>query len=408
MKNKYKINIDQPLPSEDKISQHKDFGRILADYHNLTQPIYRRPLYKNPKAFIGLVFILSIAFLVFWAVEQEEKEKAKTEEAAKMPQELLLAEENAFLKAPIPALALPVMSVKANASKPQAIEVPGKVTVQVPADAFQTANGNPATGDIDLAIRAVSQPAELIAMGLPMQADNQLIQQHLVLELNASQNGQPLTLRSGKSIHIEQEVAPEYSQALTHYNLDPKSRKWAGTSDAPIQPIVRKQNAASIGQEDGFGVIQFDENGKVIPEKRKPAIDGKEIKVLSFDLQQLGIACLGESASKTSGLMSYKVRFTDPQGQSLRILTLYSLPEGLNTVQFFWPKSADFTFEPSILSGTSTTFAGFLPDGRLAISQPIGLLPNTVAVHTLQMEISDSPVKDIHDLTQRLAPASGH
>lgn len=408
MKNKYKINIDQPLPSDDKIAQHKDFGRILADYHNLTQPIYRRPLYKNPKAFIGLVFILSIAFLVFWAVEQEEKEKAKTEEAAKMPKELLMAEENAFLKAPIPALALPVMSVKANASKPQAIEVPGKVTVQVPADAFQTADSKPVRGDIDLSIRTITQPAELIAMGLPMQGDNQLIQQHLVLEVNATQNGQPLTLQPGKSIHIEQQVAPEFSQALSHFNLDSKSRKWVGTAEAPIQPTIRKQNAASIRQEDGFGVIQFDENGKVIPEKRQPAPNGKEIKVLSFDLKQLGIACLGESASNTSGLMSYKVRFTDPQGQALRILTLYSLPEGLNTVQFFWPKSTDFTFEPMMLSGTATTFAGFLPDGRLAISQPVGVLPNTVPVHTLKMEISDSPVKDIHDLTQRLAPASGH
>ena len=49
MKHKYKINIDQPVPSDDKIAQHKDFGRILADYRNLTEPIYNRPLYKNPK-----------------------------------------------------------------------------------------------------------------------------------------------------------------------------------------------------------------------------------------------------------------------------------------------------------------------------------------------------------------------
>ena len=69
MKHKYKINIDQPVPSDAQIDRHKDFGRTLAAYHNLTQPIYRVPLYKNPKAFIGLVLIFTIAALVFCSAE---------------------------------------------------------------------------------------------------------------------------------------------------------------------------------------------------------------------------------------------------------------------------------------------------------------------------------------------------
>ena len=122
MKHKYKINIDQPVPSDDKIAQHKDFGRILADYRNLTEPIYNRPLYKNPKAFMGLALILTIAFLVFWAVEKEEKDKANA--TVELPAEIKMAEENSFLKPPSPTLSVPSIRLKADFAKPQKVTLP--------------------------------------------------------------------------------------------------------------------------------------------------------------------------------------------------------------------------------------------------------------------------------------------
>ncbi|MBK9449972.1 MAG: hypothetical protein IPN95_11330 [Bacteroidetes bacterium] len=405
MKHKYKINIDQPVPSDDKIAQHKDFGRILADYRNLTEPIYNRPLYKNPKAFMGLALILTIAFLVFWAVEKEEKDKANA--TVELPAEIKMAEENSFLKPPSPTLSVPSIRLKADFAKPQKVTLPDGLVLTVPANAFEGENGAPVSGEVELVVRDVSQPADLIAMGLPMQTENSMISPMLVLDVTATQAGKPLQLKPGQKISIEREVAPNFSKAQSIFALDVKDRHWTGGENASIQPIARKVGVASLPEEDGFGVVQFDENGQVLPQKQPVNAAGKEIKVMQFDISSLGIVCLGESAGDNNSLLMQKMRFTDTQDQPLRLLTLYSLPKGMNTVQFHWPKTADFVFEVGMVAGNTSQLVGFLPDGRLAIAKEVGILPESDAVHTLKMEISATPVKDLQDLTQLLSVADG-
>jgi hypothetical protein len=404
MKHKYKINIDQPVPSDDKIAQHKDFGRILADYRNLTEPIYNRPLYKNPKAFMGLALILTIAFLVFWAVEKEEKDKANA--TVELPAEIKMAEENSFLKPPVQTLSVPSLQLKADFAKPQKLSLPQGVVLSVPANAFEGENGDAVSGDVELVVRNTAQPADWIAMGLPMQTDKSMISPMLVLDIQAMQSGKPLRLKPGQKISIEREVAPDFGKAQSVFTLDTKARTWTGGANETIQPVARKVGVASLSQEDGFGVVQFDEKGQVLPQKQPVNAAGKEIKVLQFDISQLGIVCLGESAAN-SGLLTQKVRFTDVNGQALRLLTLYSLPKGMNTVQFHWPKTADFVFEVGFIAGNTSQLVGFLPDGRLAVAKKVGILPESDAVHTLKMEISAAPVKDLQDLTQLLSVADG-
>lgn len=407
MKHKYNIDIDRPLPSDEQIARHKDFGRILADYHHLTQPIYRKPLYKNPKAFAGLALILAMALLVFWTVEQDEKDQAEAKQSQELPAEIRLAAENSFLKAPLPALEIPVRTVLLPAHKAQAVVLPKGLTVTVPAAAFETAAGAPVTGEVQVAIRAVAQPAELIAMGLPMQAQQGLISPLLVLDIQASQQGAPLRLKAGTRIEVEQQVDMGLSRPFEVHVLDVGSRTWRGAATDPISPTTRRENAASLHQDDGFHVVQYDDQGQVIPEPR-PAKGGREIKVIRFALPSLGIFCLGETTGLSDNVFQHRLRFTDPQGQPLPLLTLYGLPRGLNTVQFFWPTTADFTFEARVPAGTPTTFLGFLGDGRLAISQEMGTLPDTAAIHAIPMHISTAPVQDIAALTQLVAGTSGH
>jgi hypothetical protein len=408
MKHKYKINIDQPLPGDDKIARHKDFGRILADYHNLTQPIYRKPLYKNPKAFLGLVMIVSIALLVFWTVDEEDKEKAKQKEVEQLATEIRLAEENSFLKPPVPVLEVPSIRTQVEADKAQVVKLANGLEVTIPADAFEKA-GEPVTGKVDVEVRTVQSPAEMIAMGLPMQSQNRLIHPLLVLDVKAMQGDQELVLRPGKALDVIQPVDPSYAKAQAVFMLDVKTRSWQGGENPAIQPVMRKEKIASMGMEDGFGVVQYDDNGKVIPQKR-PSGDGaaKEIKVMAFHITQLGTIALGESSGMGSNAPVHKLRFTDAKGAPLRVLTLYSMPKGLNTVQFLWPKGSDFTFEVGLMASTTTTLAGFLPDGRLAIAKGVAVMQDTDKTHTLVMEISDQPIQDLQDLTQRLAVVDGH
>jgi hypothetical protein len=408
MKHKYKINIDQPLPSDDKIGRHKDFGRILADYHNLTQPIYRKPLYKNPKAFLGVVMIVTIALLVFWAVEEEDQEKAKQEQMEKWTTEMRLAQENSFLKPPVPVLQVPAVKMEADAAQSQVLKLPNGLEVKVPADAFETEDGKPVTGNVDVEVRTLQSPAEMIAMGLPMEARNRLIHPLFVVDVKATQGGAQLRLRTGKVLDVQWPLNPGWEKAQHLFALDIQSRSWQGGENPAIQPILRKGNVASMGQEDGFGVVQYDENGKVIPQRR-PASDtsAAQIKVMQFQMNQLGIIALGESAGLGGNAPLHKLHFTDAGGKTLRVLTLYSMPTGLNTVQFLWPQDTSFTFEAHLMAGTTTMFAGFLPDGRLGITRAVTVQQDTQKIHTLVMEISDQPIQDLKDLTQRLAAPGG-
>ncbi len=412
MKHKYKINIDQPVPSDAQIDRHKDFGRTLAAYHNLTQPIYRVPLYKNPKAFIGLVLILTIAGLVFWAVEEEDKEKAKEKERMELPADVRMAEENSFLKAPISALQVPAVTLDFDGSKPQKLALADGTTMSLPANSFGRPDGIMAQKPIHLKVRQVNSIAELISLGLPMYTEGKLISPTDVIEISATNDGvegpETLILSPNAKISIEVPVADDALQARQLFTLDPKTHAWRSAAAAPITPHAKPSNKAMINGNDGFGVVEYDAQGNIIPQKKATVPAGeKPIQVLQFDLGQLGTVCLGEAIGQASGSVPYKVRFTDPSGQPLRLLTLYGLAKGRNTVEFLWPKSADFAFDINIAPSVTNSYVGFLPDGRLATIQNVVAMPETQDVHVLQMQVSAAPIKDLQELTQLIDGLTG-
>ena len=89
---KYKVRTDPKIPTDAEIASHKDFGKVMLDYKRATHDLRRRPLYKDPKLFLGLLLIIIIAWLIFMAVEEENTEKTpvppekpKTEQPISQP-----------------------------------------------------------------------------------------------------------------------------------------------------------------------------------------------------------------------------------------------------------------------------------------------------------------------------------
>lgn len=78
--------MNPSLPSDARIEQRKDFGKAMAQYAKYTEAIHRKPLYKNPKTFLGLLLVVVVAFLVFDAVEEERRIK----ESRRLKLEVLL------------------------------------------------------------------------------------------------------------------------------------------------------------------------------------------------------------------------------------------------------------------------------------------------------------------------------
>jgi hypothetical protein len=60
----YKFDLHPKEPSDEQITRHKDFNKVLQNYQKMTRPLYQTPLYKNPKVFLWLFLILLVIYLV--------------------------------------------------------------------------------------------------------------------------------------------------------------------------------------------------------------------------------------------------------------------------------------------------------------------------------------------------------
>lgn len=71
MKQRYRISPQGGRRlTEAEVAAHKDGRGLFYNYHQAVKPLYKRPLYKDPKAFIALLIIVLLAILISEAVEE--------------------------------------------------------------------------------------------------------------------------------------------------------------------------------------------------------------------------------------------------------------------------------------------------------------------------------------------------
>lgn len=58
-------------PTEAEVDRYRDLGRLQYNYHLAVKRWHRRPLYRDPKAFMALLLILLITWLLTEAVRKE-------------------------------------------------------------------------------------------------------------------------------------------------------------------------------------------------------------------------------------------------------------------------------------------------------------------------------------------------
>lgn len=69
MSQRYRISPQGRTPLSDaEVARHADASRLLFNYHKAVQPLYKRPLYKDPRTFIALVILVLLALLLSEAV----------------------------------------------------------------------------------------------------------------------------------------------------------------------------------------------------------------------------------------------------------------------------------------------------------------------------------------------------
>lgn len=78
MKQRYRIspNGRGPEPTDAELARYRDPERLRYNYQRALGLIHKRPIYKDPKAFLALLLILLVVWLV---VDADRKEKEPPE-----------------------------------------------------------------------------------------------------------------------------------------------------------------------------------------------------------------------------------------------------------------------------------------------------------------------------------------
>lgn len=73
MKQKYRISPkgQGPEPTDAELMRYRDNGRLLYNYQHAVGRLHRKPLYKDPKAFIVLLLIVLLALFISEVVDKE-------------------------------------------------------------------------------------------------------------------------------------------------------------------------------------------------------------------------------------------------------------------------------------------------------------------------------------------------
>ncbi len=64
MKRTYRIAPDGKRPTDEEIARYRDHARLQANYNKALHRLHRRPLYKDPRAFVAILVLLLLVWLI--------------------------------------------------------------------------------------------------------------------------------------------------------------------------------------------------------------------------------------------------------------------------------------------------------------------------------------------------------
>ncbi len=70
---KYKIKVGNVKPPAEVLQKHKSFPSLLDNYQLIAKDLHRRPLYKDPKAFLFVFLAAVIVWLVYNAFQEDKQ-----------------------------------------------------------------------------------------------------------------------------------------------------------------------------------------------------------------------------------------------------------------------------------------------------------------------------------------------
>ena len=134
------------------------------------------------------------------------------------------------------------------------IEAPSGTVIQIPADAFVDADGNPVTGNVVIDYREFRDPIDFILSGIPMTYDsggvNNTFLSAGMFELNASANGKEVFLAKDKTIDMEF-ASTDSSNTFNFYAFRDGDNNWENIG-RPGNAIVKERKYYKLSKAYSF------------------------------------------------------------------------------------------------------------------------------------------------------------
>ncbi len=206
---KYRIHIDPPPPDPDAMARHQDFEGLFQEYQTHTRFEFWRNLYRKPRNFGFLLMVAAVSFLILY-------DDTPTPEA---PTYRLHAAQVDSLPE--------VQALTLDAEEAHELSISKELRIAIPADSWENQEGKAISGLVRLNYRLIDGPQAAFAAGVPRPWQQERPMEDLrLVEVQASQNNQPVQLREDKPLRIYWRVSggPERWRVRL---LDTTEDRWA-------------------------------------------------------------------------------------------------------------------------------------------------------------------------------------
>lgn len=186
------------------------------------------------------------------------------------------------VRPPLQGVDVPFKTYKVPSNKAQTLTFETGTTIEIPADAFIDANGNPIEGEVEIKYREFHNAAQVMASGIIMQdEEGRHMQTAGMFEMAGSQDGQEIFVRDDKNIQVNM-ASYEKGDDYDFFRLDQKKCNWnkKGTAKPKINKekvnglaeikknkVVPPVRPSKRGETDNF-VFALDVNYNKFPELR--------------------------------------------------------------------------------------------------------------------------------------------
>ncbi len=297
MRNRYDIRINPPQPESEDIAREQDFDRLLDRYRQWelqheAAPSRSRRLWWSAAAAAALLLGWLTHALWLGQPAYEIREKA-----------YFAAME--YVKPPMPNIQLPFTSYAIDNEEETQYTAPSGTRLKIPARAFQTAEGEPVKGQVNIRFREMTDYVDFFLAGIPMMYDSAGTEYHLasagMIEVYAEQNGRRLQLRHDKTIAVELPAKiqthsliapPKYN--LYKLNLEQRRWEYRGKNNLQIEkkrlqmfseehPLYREQEKL----KDQIATLQSFREEEIQQLERSYPLPAKPLKPVQPEENQL-------------------------------------------------------------------------------------------------------------------------